>query len=131
VYTNIPKSLDETLPRKRLFLKYRLPSSNDYSALTPIFAYFLTLPDLLVRQAHFRPNVTRILKEVRDKLINRIKREAEDEKAEERALEREKSKKAERDAKLASLDAKQQKKYLEKEREKEMRKQTKRSTTRG
>lgn len=126
-----PPSLDETTPRKRIFLKYRLPSNDDYSALTPIFTYFLTLPDLLVKVAHFRPNVTRALKEVRDRQINRIRREAEDEKAEERALERERAKKAERDAKLAGLDAKQQKRFLEKEREKEMRKQTKRSTTRG
>ncbi|KAH8909813.1 DUF1682-domain-containing protein [Coniochaeta sp. PMI_546] len=126
-----PKTLDETVPRKRIFLKYRLPGNNDYTSLVPIFSYFLSLADLLVKQAHFRPNVTRTLKEVRDKQINRIKKEAEDEKAEERAIEREKAKKAERDAKLASLDAKQQKKYLEKEREKEMRKQTKRSTTRA
>lgn len=119
------------MPRKRIFLKYCLPSDNSYAGLVPIFAYFLALPDLLVRTAHFRPNVVRTLKEVRDRQINRIRKEAEDERAEERALERERAKKAERDAKLAGLDAKQQKKYLEKEREKEMRKQTKRSTTRA
>ncbi|KAB5570445.1 hypothetical protein GE09DRAFT_1217883 [Coniochaeta sp. 2T2.1] len=129
--TDRPTTLDETNPRKRIFLKYRLPSDNNYAPLVPIFSYFLTLPDILVRQAHFRPNVVRTLREVRDRLINRIKKEAEDEKAEERAVEREKAKKAERDAKLAALDAKQQKKYLEKEREKELRKQQKRSTTRA
>ncbi|KAB5558275.1 hypothetical protein GE09DRAFT_107198 [Coniochaeta sp. 2T2.1] len=129
--TERPTTLDETNPRKRIFLKYRLPSDNNYATLVPIFSYFLTLPDILVKQAHFRPNVVRTLREVRDRLINRIKKEAEDEKAEERAVEREKAKKAERDAKLAALDAKQQKKYLEKEREKELRKQQKRSTTRA
>ena len=97
----------------------------------PIFAYFLSLADLLARQAHFRPNVTRTLREVRDRQVNRIRKEAEDEKQEGRAVEREKAKKAKRDAELAALDAKQQKRYLEKEREKEMRKMSKRSTTRG
>jgi hypothetical protein len=129
--TEKPRTLDETIPRKRIFLKYRLPSNNDYTNLVPIFQYFLRVPDLLVQTAHFRAEVNRKLRVVRDEQIKLIKKEAEDEKAEELRLEKEKLKKAKRDAELNALDAKAQKRYLEKEREKEMRKMTKRSTTRA
>jgi hypothetical protein len=84
-----------------------------------------------VQTAHFRAEVNRKLRVVRDEQIKLIKKEAEDEKAEELRLEKEKLKKAKRDAELNALDAKAQKRYLEKEREKEMRKMTKRSTTRA
>lgn len=82
-------------------------------------------------KAHFRPEVNRKIRVVRDEQIKAIKKEAEEEKAEEMRLEKEKLKKAKRDSELNALDAKAQKKYLEKEREKELRKMTKRSTTRG
>lgn len=129
--TEKPRTLDETIPRKRIFLKYRLPSNNDYTNLVPIFQYFTRVADVLVQTAHFRPEVNRKLRLVRDEHIKLIKKEAEDEKAEELRLEKERLKKAKRDAELNALDAKAQKKYLEKEREKEMRKMTKRSTTRA
>ncbi|KAK3942977.1 DUF1682 domain-protein [Diplogelasinospora grovesii] len=126
-----PKTLDETVPRKRAFLKYRLPSNDNYDALLPIFRYFLRVADVLVQSARFRPEVLRKVKAVREEAIKQIKKADEDEKAEERTLEREKAKKAKRDAELNALDAKAQKKYLEKEREKEMRKKQKKQTSRA
>lgn len=128
---NIFASLDETTPKKRIYLKYRLPSNNDYAPLLPIFNYFLRMSDQLVQSGRFRPEVMRKVRGVREELIKQIQKADEGEKAEERALEREKARKAKRDAELNALDAKAQKKYLEKEREKEMRKSTKRQTTRG
>jgi hypothetical protein len=89
------------------------------------------LPDTLASSAHFRPEVLRKLRTVRDETIKQIQRVGEGEKAEERALERERARKAKRDQELNGMDAKQQKKYLEKEREKEMRKSQKRSTARA
>lgn len=129
--TDKPKTLSETTPSKRIILKYRLPSGSDYSALVPLFTYFLRFPDILVQSAHFRPEVTRKVRATRDSMTKELKKIADEEKNEERNLEREKAKKAKRDAELAGLDAKAQKKYLEKEKEKEMRKSQKKMTTRG
>lgn len=129
--TDKPKTLEESSPSKRLLLKYRLPSSNDYSNLTDLFSYFLRLPDLLVENAHFRPNVLNKVRATRELMTKELRKVAEDEKNAERAEEREKQKKIKRDADLAGLDAKAQKKYLEKEREKEMRKSQKKQTARG
>lgn len=126
-----PRTLDESSPSKRIILKYRLPSNNDYASLTGLFAYFLRLPDILVQVAHFRPEVLRKVRATRDAMTKELRKAAEEEKNEERLLEKEKAKKAKRDAELAGLDAKAQKKYLEKEREKEMRKSQKRQTMRG
>ncbi|KAI1743563.1 hypothetical protein F4680DRAFT_348309 [Xylaria scruposa] len=126
-----PKTLDEAIPRKRIFLRYRLPSSNNYEDLLPLFSYFVRLPDQLASVAHFRTEVLRKVKSVREENIKQIQKLAEDEKAEERQLERDKAKKAKRDADLNALDAKAQKKYLEKEKEKEMRKAAKKQTVRG
>lgn len=97
----------------------------------PIFQYFLRISDALVQSAHFRPEVTRKLKNTREDNIKQIKKADEEEKAEERAAEREKAKKAKRDQDLNALDAKAQKKYLEKEREKELRKSMKKQTARA
>lgn len=129
--TDKPKTLDESAPSKRILLKYRLPSGNDYSTLTGLFAYYLRLPDLLVENAHFRPNVLNKVKATRDLMTKELRKAAEEEKNAERAEEREKQKKAKRDADLAGLDAKAQKKYLEKEKEKEMRKSQKKQSVRG
>ncbi|CAJ2509821.1 Uu.00g057210.m01.CDS01 [Anthostomella pinea] len=125
-----PKTMDETVPRKRIFLKYRLPSSNNYDDLLPLFSYFLRIPDQLASSAHFRPEVMRKVKSVRDENVRQIQKEAELEKAEERALERDKAKKVKRDAELNALDARAQKKFLEKERDKEQRKASKKQTVR-
>lgn len=96
----------------------------------PIFNYFMRISDHLVKSAHFRPEVNRKLKVVREENVKQIKRADDDEKAEERALEREKAKKAKRDQELSLLDAKAQKKYLEKERDREQRKSMKKQTSR-
>lgn len=124
-------SLDETTPRKRLFLKYRLPSHNDYTPFIPLFHYFMRLPDHLVQVAHFRAEVLRKVKATRDEAQKSIKKASEEEKAEERAAERERAKKLKRDQNLSALDAKAQKKFLDREREKELRKTTKKQTTRA
>ncbi|KAI2637480.1 DUF1682 domain protein [Xylaria nigripes] len=126
-----PKTLDEAVPRKRVFLRYRLPSDNNYENLLPLFSYFIRLPDILVSVAHFRVEVLRKVKSIRDENIKQIQKLAEEEKAEERALERDKIRKAKRDAELNALDAKAQKKYLEKEKEKEFRKAQKKQTMRA
>lgn len=124
-------SLNETNPRKRIFLKYRLPSNNDYTNLVPIFKYFLRLTDRLVQVAHFRPEVLRKVKAVREATVKQIQKVDEESKAEERALEREKAKKLKRDQELNALDAKAQKKYLDREREKEMKRGLKKQTMRA
>ncbi|KAG9229394.1 putative UPF0674 endoplasmic reticulum membrane protein [Amylocarpus encephaloides] len=126
-----PQTLDETIPKKRVHLSYRIPSSGDYSKLMPIFEYFVCLTDILVQGAHFRAEVLRKVKSTREDAIKRLQKADEDEKAEERALEREKSKKVKRDLELKGLDAKAQKKYLEKEKEREMKKMQKKQTQRG
>ncbi|AEO69199.1 uncharacterized protein THITE_2119335 [Thermothielavioides terrestris NRRL 8126] len=126
-----PKTINETTPRKRIFLKYRLPSDDNYANLLPLFKYFLRLTDRLVQAAHFRPEVLRKVKAVRDNAVREIQRADEESKAEERAQERERLKKAKRDQELNALDAKAQRKYLEKEREKEMKRSMKKQTIRG
>lgn len=123
--------MDETIPRKRLYLRYRLPSSNNYDDLAPLLSYFVRISDHLASSAHFRPEVTRKVRAVRDENIRQIQKAAEEEKAEERQAERDRAKKAKRDAELNALDAKAQKKYLEREKEKELRKSSKKQTVRA
>lgn len=129
--TDKPTRLEETAPRKRVFLKYRLPSNNNYDQFVPLFEHFLRIPDALVKDAHFRPEVLKRVRATREATISQIKKTIEDEKNEERQVEKEKAKKAKRDADLKGLDAKAQKKYLEKEKDKEMRKSQKKMTMRG
>jgi hypothetical protein len=126
-----PLTLDDATPRKRIFLKYKLPSGNNYDSLSPIFSLFLRLPDFLVQNARFRPEVLKKVRATREAMISQIKKSAEEEKNEERLFEKEKAKKAKRDADLKGLDAKAQKKYLEKEKEKELRRSQKKMTMRG
>ncbi|KAI1456742.1 DUF1682-domain-containing protein [Annulohypoxylon moriforme] len=126
-----PTKMDETIPRKRLYLRYRLPSSNNYDDLAPLLSYFVRISDHLASSAHFRPEVIRKVKAVRDENIKQIQKAAEEEKAEERQAERDRAKKAKRDAELNALDAKAQKKYLEREKEKELRKSSKKQTVRA
>ncbi|PKS11939.1 hypothetical protein jhhlp_001235 [Lomentospora prolificans] len=127
-----PTTIDETAPRKRIFIRYRLPSSDkEYDDVLPLFSYFLRLPDVLVKQAHFRPEVLRKIRIIRDDTIAQIKKADDELKAEERNAEREKAKKAKRDEQLKSMDAKTQKKFLEKEREKEYKRNQKKSNIRG
>lgn len=126
-----PVKLEDSRPRKRIFLKYRLPSDNQYDKLVPVFQSFLRLADFLVQNARFRPEVLKKVRATREATIAQIKKAAEEEKSEERLWEKEKAKKAKRDAELKGLDAKAQKKYLEKEKEKELRKSQKKLTMRG
>ncbi|KAF4581913.1 DUF1682-domain-containing protein [Ophiocordyceps camponoti-floridani] len=126
-----PKTMEETTPRKRLFLRYRLPSSDDYKALTALLTCFARLPDVLVQSARFRPEVMRKVRATREAMMAQLKKAHDEERNEERLAEKEKSRKAKRDAELKGLDAKAQKKYLEKEREKEMRRNQKKMTMRG
>lgn len=123
--------LEETIPKKRIYLSMRVPSSGDYTKTLPIFEYFLRLTDVLVQGAHFRPEVLRKVRTTREDAIRKLQKADEEEKAEERNTEREKAKKLKRDLELKALDAKGQKKYLEKEKEKEMRKNQKKMTSRG
>ncbi|CRK08037.1 hypothetical protein BN1708_009792 [Verticillium longisporum] len=127
-----PRTLEEaTTARKRIFLRYTIPSSNDFSTVTPLFTQFLQLPDSLVAKAKFRPEILRKVNRVREEAVAQLKKEADAVVAEERNAERERVKKVKRDQELAGLDAKQQKRYLEKEREKETRKAAKKQTMRG
>lgn len=89
------------------------------------------MPDLLVRNAHFRPQVMAKLRALREHQIAELKKAAEVEKAEERALDRDRAKKEKRDRELSNLDAKQQRRYLEKEKEREIKKQMKKGTVRA
>ncbi|CZT51174.1 uncharacterized protein RSE6_12284 [Rhynchosporium secalis] len=123
-----PLTLDDTTPKKRIYLSLRTPSSGDYSSVLPIFQYFIRVADILVQSAHFRPEVLRKVRTTREDTIRKLQKAGEDEKAEERIVEREKAKKLKRDLELKALDAKGQKKYLEKEREKEMRRNQKKQT---
>ena len=100
--------LDETTPRKRIFLKYRLPSNDSYESFVPIFQQFVRVSDLLAQSAHFRPEVLRKIKAVRDAAIKQIQKAEEEEKAEERNLEREKEKKAEERRKQLALEKKRE-----------------------
>lgn len=117
--------------RKRVFLRYSLPGSNDYSKIAPLFELAIRLPDTLVANGKLRPEITRKLNKVRDEQTSQLRKEADALVAEERAAERERAKKAKRDQELAGLDAKAQKKYLDKEREKEQKKMAKKQTMRG
>ncbi|ESZ93232.1 putative UPF0674 endoplasmic reticulum membrane protein [Sclerotinia borealis F-4128] len=126
-----PLKLDDTVPKKRIYLSMKLPSGDDYSQVLPMFEHFLRITDQLASGAHFRPEVMRKVRMTREDTIKRLQKVDEDERAEERAIEREKSKKLKRDLELKGLDAKAQKKYLEKEKEKEMRKAQKKQTQRG
>jgi regulator of protease activity HflC (stomatin/prohibitin superfamily) len=123
--------LEETIPKKRIYLSMRVPSSGDYTKTLPIFEYFIRLTDVLVQGAHFRPEVLRKVRTTREDAIRKLQKADEEEKAEERNTEREKAKKLKRDLELKALDAKGQKKYLEKEKEKEQRKNQKKMTSRG
>ncbi|MCJ1255744.1 hypothetical protein MMC24_003561 [Lignoscripta atroalba] len=126
-----PQKLNETIPRKRLSLSLRLPSSTSSSAYAPtlpIFSLFLRLPDTLVSSAHFRPEVLKRIRATREDEIRKLKKVSEDEKAEERKLEGDRKKKAERESRLKGMGAEEQRKFLEKERERDQRKQGKKMT---
>ncbi|KAF2431426.1 DUF1682-domain-containing protein [Tothia fuscella] len=126
-----PKKLNETVPRKRITLSIRLPSSTSasaYKSSLPLFTYYLRLPDFLTSNARFRPEVTRRIRATREEEIRKIKKVDDDEKSEERKLQSDKEKKQKRDNLLKGLGSVEQKKFLEKEREKEQRRSQKKRT---
>ncbi|RAL64221.1 hypothetical protein DID88_002113 [Monilinia fructigena] len=57
-----PLKLDDTVPKKRIYLSMKLPSGDDYSKVLPIFEHFLRITDQLASGAHFRPEVMRKVK---------------------------------------------------------------------
>ena len=120
--------LNDANPRKRLSLSLRIPSSSEASAYEPtlpIFSYFLRFPDLLAQNAHFRPEVNRKIRSVREEEQKKLRKSSEEEKAEERRLEGEKKKKEMRDNRLKGMSAEDQRDFLEKERKRSGKKQEK------
>ncbi|KAF3162436.1 hypothetical protein TWF106_011666 [Orbilia oligospora] len=113
--------------KKRIVLHLNIESNEDTSAL---MEYFLRLPDFLVSNAHFRPEVTKKVRSTRDEERRKLEKAEDDKKAEERQAAKDEKKKAERDAKLRGLSADEQKKFLDKEKEKEMKKAAKKQVRR-
>ncbi|KAF2232164.1 DUF1682-domain-containing protein [Viridothelium virens] len=127
-----PKTLNDCIPRKRVSLNMKLPSSGTgYQSTLPVFQYFLRIPDHLASIGRFRPEAMRRVRQTREDEVRKIKREVEKEREEEKKLEGDKGKKEKRDALLKNMSAEEQRKYLEKEREKDMRRSSKRRTIKG
>ncbi|EGX54285.1 hypothetical protein AOL_s00004g318 [Orbilia oligospora ATCC 24927] len=113
--------------KKRIVLHLNIESNDDTSAL---MEYFLRLPDFLVANAHFRPEVAKKVRSTRDEERRKLEKAEDDKKAEERQAAKDEKKKADRDAKLRGLSADEQKKFLDKEKEKEMKKAAKKQVRR-
>lgn len=129
--TDKPTTLDETVQKKRIHLSVRLPSNGDYSSTLPLFQAFIRLPDALVANAHFRPEIMKKVNAVREGEKSKLKKVSDKEKEEERLLQMEKLKKDERDRKLKGMSAEEQRKFLEREAEKSRKKQEKKMQKRG
>ncbi|KAJ6096668.1 hypothetical protein N7486_007414 [Penicillium sp. IBT 16267x] len=126
-----PTKIDETVPKKRIQLSVNLSSAAGYAATTPLFNQFLRFGDKLVAAAHFRGEVLRKVRNVREEEIKKLRRVEEEEKAEERKLAAEKIKKEERERLLRGMTADEQRKYLDRESQKEQRRSSKRMTRKG
>ncbi|KAH0559417.1 hypothetical protein GP486_004064 [Trichoglossum hirsutum] len=128
-----PTKPDEAQSRKKIDLCVRIPRSPaaDPDPTVPILSYFLRLPDQLVSSAHFRPEVSRKVRQTREDELRKLRKMDEDEKAEERNTKKDKEKKEKRDSMLRTMSADEQRKFLEKEREKDYRKSQKKMTRRG
>ena len=87
--------IDETVPKKRIQLSVNLSSAAGYASTLPLFNQFLRFGDKLVSAGHFRAEVMRKIRNVREEEIKKLRRAEEDEKAEERRLAAEKMKKEE------------------------------------
>lgn len=106
-----------------------LPSSaSAYATTLPLFAQFLGFTDKLVAAGHFRAEVTRKVRNIRDSEIKRLRRVDEEEKAEERKQAAEKAKKEERERALRGMNADEQRKFLDREAQKGQRRSTKKAT---
>lgn len=123
--------LNELVPRKRLTLTTKLPTTSTIPNLTPLFTLFLRLPDTLVQTAHFRPEALRKIRATREEEQRKIKRLDEEEKAEERKSASDKAKKEERERKLKGMGAEEQRKFLEREKAEERKRGQKKNTMRG
>lgn len=121
--------IDETVPKKRIQLSVNL--SNGYDATLPLFNQFLRFADKLVSSAHFRSEVMRKIRNVREEEIKKLRRAEEEEKAEERKLAAEKIKKEERERLLRGMTAEEQRKYLDREAQKEQRRNMKKYSRKG
>ncbi|KAL4869097.1 hypothetical protein BDV12DRAFT_168594 [Aspergillus spectabilis] len=127
-----PTKIEETAPRKRIQLSGFLASSaSGYASTLPLFTQFLRLPDRLVTLGHFRPEVMRKIRNIREEEIKKLRRLDEQEKAEERKLAAEKLKKDERERTLRGMNAEEQRKFLEREQQKEQRRSMKKYSKRG
>ncbi|OJI98576.1 hypothetical protein ASPVEDRAFT_38065 [Aspergillus versicolor CBS 583.65] len=127
-----PTKIEETAPRKRIQLVASLASSaSGYASTLPLFTQFLRLPDRLVNLGHFRPEVMRKIRNVREEEIKKLRRLDEQEKAEERKLMAEKLKKEERERTLRGMNADEQRKFLDREQQKEQKRSMKRYSKRG
>ena len=117
-----PEKVEETVPKKRIFLSVYLPGSSPDTSLA-IQRYAVSkLPDMLTTAARFRPEVLRKIKTTRDEEKKLLTRVVDEEAREERSIKREREKKEKRDAALRNMTAEEQRKALEKEREKAQRK---------
>ena len=125
---NHQTSLDDLIPKKRVTLTLKLNSNPN---TTPLFSYFLRLPDQLVSTAHFRPEVTRRVRLTREEEQKKIRKLIEAEGAEDRKALTDKAKKEQRDRKLKGMTADEQKRFLAREKEKEQRKRMGRQTMRA
>ncbi|GLI72360.1 hypothetical protein PoHVEF18_000532 [Penicillium ochrochloron] len=124
-----PTKIDETVPKKRIQLSVNL--SSGYESTLPLFNQFLRFADKLVSVAHWRGEVMRKVRNVRDEEIKKLRRVEEEEKAEERKLAAEKIKKEERERLLRGMTAEEQRKYLERESQKGQRKSMKKYSRKG
>ncbi|KAK6538816.1 hypothetical protein TWF694_010381 [Orbilia ellipsospora] len=113
--------------KKRIVLHLDVNSSSKTDAL---LEYFLRLPDFLVTNAHFRPEVLRKVRSMREDERRKLEKVEEEKKAEERQASKDEKKKQERDAKLRGLSADEQRKFLDKEKDKEMKKAAKKQVRR-
>jgi len=114
--------------KKRVTLRINIPSDTVPATLPKLLQAFIRLVDHLAAVAHFRPEVLRKVRAVREEEAKKLQKQADEEKAEERQLKRDEDKKLEREKKLRGMSAEEQKKFLEREREKESRKAMKRQT---
>ncbi|KAJ5105240.1 Protein of unknown function DUF1682 [Penicillium alfredii] len=124
-----PTKIDDTVPKKRIQLSVNL--STGYASTLPLFSQFLRFADKLVASAHFRGEVMRKVRTVREGEIKKIRRAEEEEKAEERKIAAEKVKKEERERLLRGMNAEEQRKFLDRESQKGHRRSMKKYTTKG
>lgn len=126
-----PVTVDEASPKKRLHICFKMPGDKDYVNILPLFQVFLRFADHLVASAHFRPEVSKKVKQLRESESGKLKKVADKELEEDRLRQIEKLKKEERDRKMKGMTAEEQRKFLEKEADKTRRKAAKKGTVRA